>query len=597
MKLKKKTKILLSSILATTIFTSVATTAAACTKKESVSHYKIFPTYASQADLMISLGIDVDYYPHQAYRKNEYDYINVNGTKFNDYILDKNNFKENVKTKVSDLLKNATRAKTWWGIKNDSITNDNSSEEYWTSKSGNILIYDRFLLDGSHEDTGGNRHLINTPNVDVTIEGDFKTARDIYTNFSKEDGEAVLKRQKTNKLTTSLVDTIVDNEKAYKGDLIYNYAYSFQKDLKLLQELKGKTNISQWLINADGSNKQPVFYASNDRTKDKKIAELYERFIIYNKLKETGFEKLNYLSKDVSLSEFKSILQHHPVYEQISTLSGAAMYTGAMRDAILNWYKIANELTNYSKTNKFKETFGNDKRKSKIENALVNVDEMATNLKERLTKIRNLFKAIGIVDPNYNPEQNNFDNTNSKTIGIVMVAPGQGVSTIQTQSKYGFMYFDLGFKAPFPNTDLDSIKSTVNPETDEIDLKDNPVFNMDDNGWWWNLGENTFSQKNTEMFREQFDSTFVLRSDKDVFSEDNKTRLEVMNKNNDKTVGNFKEDFNLWNDGIKSPIGYNMLLDRVVNRLYNQYKKDDSNKQLFEDAMNWGSYWNNKFIK
>lgn len=581
---------------------AIITTAVACktNDKKSTQHYKIFPTYASQADILISLGIGVDYYPHQAYRHNEYDYMNVKSNNFANYILDKNDFQNQFKNKLSILLKDDTiRARTWWGIRFDSITNDATSEEYWTSKSGDLLFYDRYLLDGSHEDTGGNRHIINQPKVNQVIESDFKTSRDIYTNFSLQNANDLLKNNKSNILSSSLINAIQTNENnQYTSDVIYNYAYTFKKDLSLIEKLKDRTSILDWVINKDGLNTQPVFYASNDRQKDQKIASLYEKFIISKQLKQKGFTHLNYNNPNVSTNSYtSSSLHHHPVYEQTSAISGSAMYSGAMRDAILNWYKIASDLEEYSKTSSFNTNYENDDRKQPIQNAVSNIDEIARNLKQRLKDTRAFLKSINVVDQNYDPDTNNFDNTNSKTVAIIMNAPSnQGVSTIQSQSKYGFMYFDLGLKAPFPDTDLDNIKSSINEDSDSIDLASNPVFNMDDNGWWWNLGENRFSDVNTNMFKNQFDTTFLLISGNDILNNDKRTRLEFMNKNNGLN-GIVNEDFNLWNDGIKSPIGYNMLLDRVIAQFKNQYTNtlDEKQTQLYLKANNWGSYWKTKF--
>lgn len=55
----------------------------------------------------------------------------------------------------------------------------------------------------------------------------------------------------------------------------------------------------------------------------------------------------------------------------------------------------------------------------------------------------------------------------------------------------------------------------------------------------------------------------------------------------------FDDNYELWNDGIKSPIGYNMILDSVIKIINKTIDPQliQQNKQLLKEANDWGSYW------
>ena len=104
--------------------------------------------------------------------------------------------------------------------------------------------------------------------------------------------------------------------------------------------------------------------------------------------------------------------------------------------------------------------FKGDARLGKMKNALKNANSIAGNLDARLTAIKAYFKAIG---------------AENKVVALTTVAPGGGVSTIQTNSKYSFLFDRLGLKYPMPK----NFKTITKVSGD----KESPsVFSMDDNG-------------------------------------------------------------------------------------------------------------------
>ncbi|RTZ68030.1 MAG: hypothetical protein DSZ21_02550 [Tenericutes bacterium] len=74
-----------------------------------------------------------------------------------------------------------------------------------------------------------------------------------------------------------------------------------------------------------------------------------------------------------------------------------------------------------------------------MENALENANKIAGNLNERLNAIKEYFKAI---------------NVSGKTIALITIAPGGGVSTIQTNSKYSFIFDKTGMKYAMPKPEV-----------------------------------------------------------------------------------------------------------------------------------------------
>lgn len=163
---------------------------------------------------------------------------------------------------------------------------------------------------------------------------------------------------------------------------------------------------------------------------------------------------------------------HHPIYEQQEDLGGAPMFEGAMRDNSLYIYDLASKVTNAFTKDKQSEgtkyllnQFNGDSRLSKLEGALDNADQINKDLRTRMASIKKLVDKIA-----------SKNNGSAPTFGIVTVAPGGGVSTIQTSSKYSFLYKELGFSQPLPKAmPSDNLNAYGSFNKDSF-------FNMDDNG-------------------------------------------------------------------------------------------------------------------
>lgn len=165
-------------------------------------------------------------------------------------------------------------------------------------------------------------------------------------------------------------------------------------------------------------------------------------------------------------------MKHHPIYDQQVELGAAPMFEGAMRDNSLYLYDLASKITNATTSDTSSEAYKNLEAAfasepevwAQMQNALKNADKIQTELKARMDKIKVLVDKLG------NP-----------TFGFVSIAPGGGVSTIQSSSKYSFLYHELGFKQPIPN---DISEMTKNEEAVEANktVGGTSLFNMDDNG-------------------------------------------------------------------------------------------------------------------
>lgn len=124
---------------------------------------------------------------------------------------------------------------------------------------------------------------------------------------------------------------------------------------------------------------------------------------------------------------------------------------------------------------------------------------------------------------------------------------------------------------------------------------------MDDNGWWWNLGEGSLSASNFAKFNSQFDYLIKISyQNLEDFHSNNLTRpqkeliMSLIKPNYEDPANRvFDDNYELWNDGIKSPIGYNMILDsiiRIINKTIDP-QVIKQNEHLLREANNWGSYW------
>ena len=218
-----------------------------------------------------------------------------------------------------------------------------------------------------------------------------------------------------------------------------------------------------------------------------------------------------------------------------------------------------------------------------MKHALVNANEIAGNLSTRLDAIRDYLKKIG---------------ASGKTIALTTIAPGGGVSTIQTNSKYSFMFDRIGLKYAMP-TDFDSVFSSFDKEHPETS-----VFSMDDNGWFWNIGDGKSDLGNAKThFTNSADIQILAVRDKEWDGMDGTTKknLEVIQKTDQTEAGLLKSkvNYDLWNEGLKTPFVLNMILDDLITRIQNKAIQTDVTAQTtkLNAAVDWGDYWTSEFIK
>ncbi|MDU3864823.1 Vmc-like lipoprotein signal peptide domain-containing protein [Ureaplasma urealyticum] len=651
----KKTKIYLLGTFGLLSFgISVATIASSCTKTSSTNiqeqiKYDIMPTYTSQADNLLALGITPDYYPQQMYwkKKAPYDYLNPQKSDYQKWFYEKDNFANQFKEKLTSLEKDIKQyGTTWWSFSGNTY-GEGVSEEYWNKNKGKLVYYDRYLIDNSHFERAKKSLVahdgpISNPNTIIPV--DFKMSRDFYLTLNKDD---ILNfKNKPNSLLRKSLLLGLEYKDKEKGELneLYNYSYIANK----LQEdyFNGQTfdginfNNSAFKKRVLEGNDIPIFYTeknwNNPKSLNSKIYEALKTVVLTKKVRESGLNHLNYnpFSPTIKQDDYiTSILQHHPIYEQNMRWDGGTqVYLGTMRDSLLYLYDIAYATTKYAYSEQAQIDFKDNLAKLEpLKKALFNANQIAKNLIERLNKIRAYFQAVGVVDKNYNPDLKQFDNTNSKTLGLLTTSQNSGSSTLQTQSKYGFLYYDLGFKAPKPILKKDEwteLLEDVNGKQllchrhgngqihcfgggdsqDGVQVDKNIVgslFNMDDNGWWWNLGEGSLSASNFAKFNSQFDYLIKISyQNLEDFHSNNLTRpqkeliMSLIKPNYEDPANRvFDDNYELWNDGIKSPIGYNMILDsiiRIINKTIDP-QVIKQNEHLLREANNWGSYWD-KFV-
>ena len=355
---------------------------------------------------------------------------------------------------------------------------------------------------------------------------------------------------------------------------------------------------------------------------------------------------------------------HHPIYEQQDGEIGAApMFEGAMRDNQLYLFNVAWQLDNlvtygtpYGKQHFDEMAAAEALAKSKGKQIVVSktFDGIATTteqaikiqryvqssltarqvveskkafenslaitaeLKERMSNMKKYFTAIKSVD---------------ETLGLLTIAPGHGVSTIQSMSKYSFIYKELGFKQPLPANLHDLAKGSAefakgwNPtHTKNKYLKDGKVidaaptivkaavgkakesgaatlFNMDDNGWYWTIGETGKLQtEQLKQFAGQFDYGFIAARDKNYDAEIggndiNKNAVKALFKDGN-DFAKSKVNYDEWNEGLKTPFVLHMILDEIMERVEAKHKADmkghDAERNL---AKSWGNYFSKTYIE
>ena len=371
---------------------------------------------------------------------------------------------------------------------------------------------------------------------------------------------------------------------------------------------------------------------------------------------------------------------HHPIYEQQDGKIGAApMFEGAVRDNQLYLFNVAWQLdnlvtygtpygrqhiadmektgykqvksldgiaTSVADANKIRDYVRGSLSPSQVTESMAAFENslaITAELKTRMKAMKSYFGKIGV---------------NGKTFGLLTIAPGHGVSTIQSMSKYSFIYDGLGFKQPLPKslhalatgaktftdgwgkkyktaTDHTLIPSTPGENAYLIQSGDDkgkvrsdaPVavqqavgaakdgkatlFNMDDNGWYWTVGETGhLNGGQLGEFAGQFDYGFIAGRDDNFKSEVaandiNKAAVKALwkiPKDSDK-IKDVRVDYDLWNEGLKTPFVLHMLLDQIMQQVEAKNGITESNivskgSTVVERnaAKNWGNYFTKTYI-
>ncbi|WP_216083155.1 hypothetical protein [Candidatus Mycoplasma haematohominis] len=285
----------------------------------------------------------------------------------------------------------------------------------------------------------------------------------------------------------------------------------------------------------------------------------------------------------------------------------APLAEGSQKDIIVFLYQFAASIDKYTKSNEFETEFRSDYRKEAMKNVLNNVGEIASNIKSRIENIREYFKAIKVVDSSFDPKNKCWTTTNSKTFTVLTYPPsafGAGEATIQSMSKFPFIYKDIGLKQPIPAnlTAASPAVSQVHDDGEEEDLS-HEIFSVDDNGWWWKIGSAHLDPTNLLEFRGQSDTILILANEDDwnLLKDPNSGTLKAAssllasNKEKGGDSASFEEidikkvqgnepelrnnkgyhvsynKYHLWNEGLRSPIALNLLLDSLVDIFQRQY--------------------------
>ena len=125
---------------------------------------------------------------------------------------------------------------------------------------------------------------------------------------------------------------------------------------------------------------------------------------------------------------------------------------------------------------------------------------------------------------------------------------------------------------------------------------------MDDNGWWWNLNDDSGLINRSAYFKNQFDLGALTANQIqfDNLKQSDKQAISSMYK--DVPINQLKSiqvSYNLWNEGLKTPFVIHMILDHITKQLLDKYSTEIhaslSNTEI-EEAKDWGSYYRDTFI-
>lgn len=614
---------------------------------------------------------------------------------------------EKIDARFKELLSNvkATGPSLWNNAIYDSGAVSRNLE-FWNSKNADLAFVERFVLDDHKTITDARSYLPTYKNLIQTnfraSRDPYTTFGPNVYKYSEQTPNSAESENSDAKIAIGLNKYVLNYPQRDEPDALYRYNsyirfwdehinknnaklkqsgyYNWIKnyDIKKQNLTKNKTaaNVS---ANLSISGYSPIFYPGNSDF-DQKLSKLYQKVILdtndVNKIEsfsnkkpwelhyESLFKNHNHIlniAKNIkktkmasyvfiknnsknNLIKQKKHLFHHPAFEQQTTPGSSPAAEGSQRDAMVYLFQLASGIDDYVKTPNFKQDFKNDFRYEYLKHALENVSLISSNLKTRLTNIRKYLQEINVVDKNYDPDNNKFNNSNSKIVSIVTYPPssgGAGNATIQTISKFAFIYSDIGLKQVLPvkiNNQENNTNKDNNTNSNLMDLDFNnsngvkyagqnknltkdqqgsELFNIDDNGWWWNLGDGTKETTNLQHFNKTSNTVIIAATPFDwsnltgqasnastpfvkSLASISKTydNNDSINKINTNKYSVHHVQYNLWNEGLRSPFSVNMVLDQLVQILQKQYDSNFSlNKnQLYQHAMDWGNYWSDNFI-
>ncbi|OAL10083.1 iron ABC transporter substrate-binding protein [Candidatus Mycoplasma haematobovis] len=599
-------------------------------------HYKIMVNYNGQADLLLSLQIFPDYYPYQFKKTTLYDYL----TNVNDYLVvnehtspEKKKLKEGLQKRLDDLLGNVKEfGPSLW---NEDLYETGlvfKNDQQWSNRSTSILFLEQFIADDFVDINESTNSLPAYKDLIIT---NYRAARDPYTIFSKKvfkcfEEDAVKTVSSSEEQCDvgqgqgqgkQLAEKFKQYIKDYSQDKI-NSLYRFGKYIYFWNNLFKKAGSNLKELGVESWIKKENLFAL-EKEQDKEIADRYSKIIFgpeetkkldeWSSSSSSGTFKSNYLlASNTGIS-----LVHHPALEQTTLPGSAPLAEGSQKEVIVFLFQFAALIDEYvkRKNGNFKTDFAGDPREDFMKSALQNAKVMAKNLEDRISNIRKYFQKIEVVDPSFDPSKlsttSPINNNKSKAFAIVTYPPssfGAGEATIQSMSKFPFLYTDIGLRQVFPT----NLKKT---NGDHISWEDE-IFSVDDNGWWWKIGNVNLDSSNLFQFENQADSLLVLANPEDwnLINDKNAVTLKslgtLLKGEKDIDAGKVNKEkypvsynkYHLWNEGLRSPIALNLLLDNLVNIFQRQYdpkfvkSKGENQNGCYAKAMDWGNYWHEAFI-
>lgn len=583
-----------------------------CTNNIEVSRYPLLPTYTGQADQLLALNIIPDYYPLQLGAKEPYAYLRPGLRK---YMYDpESKFAHKFENKIISMM-NAipTKGTSWWNQQALEPGERGSDPSYWQRQKGDVVLYEHYLLDDDEKVIDSNtapRHYWET-----AVETNFRWSRDPFTRLSKgviygldliniKDGvwskkpnfdtdTSVTVSGETVKVTPAdkrvLESFIRENVSGTKGSWVYNSKYFAELYHRMFLDNRefSTSDFANWII--DSSKEHPFAF---DNTENQLIKKLFAASTYTQEEKDAGIHSPSYL-------------RHHPIYEQQDGEVGAApMFEGAIRDNMLYLFNVAWQIDNlasfgtpygsaaYNAGNKanfdkVKAFVASHLRKDQLKgmiNAFQNANKISEDLRHRLKSMQKYIAELG---------------ASNKTFGIITVAPGHGMSTIQSMSKYSFIYKELGLRQPMPDN-----LAELSQNADTLATQKDALFNMDDNGWWWNLGEPNQISEHAKHFKNTFDMGVLVARDinyDSVIDQDRITKEAISNIYKDSVnLETQKVDYDLWSEGIKTPFVFHMVLDQIIKVVESWYLKNHENLPTSvnkTEALSWGQYFTQDYFK